>query len=77
MTPNLNHHIPEEILDEFAMEKLPEQELVLWEEHLLICELCQERLAETDEYVLLMKDATAVFRQGRGLAKPATAATHA
>ena len=77
MTPELNHHIPEEILDEFAMEMLSGQELDLCEEHLLICELCQDRLAETDEYVRLMKDSATTFRQGRGLAKPASAASRA
>jgi hypothetical protein len=77
MTPDLNHHIPEEILDEFAMEKLPEPDCALWEEHLLICAACQDRLAEMDEFIRAAKDAAEAFRKGRGLAKPAAAASHA
>jgi len=77
MRPDLNQHIPEEILDEFAMEMLTEQDFARWEEHLLICSDCQDRVAETDEYIGAAKGAAAAFRSGRGLSKPATAATHA
>jgi len=52
-------HIPEDMLDEFVMEMLPEQDYIFWEEHLLICPTCQDRLAQTDEYVRLIKSAAA------------------
>jgi hypothetical protein len=59
-------HIPEDMLDEFVMEMLPEQDYVFWEEHLLICPTCQDRLAQADEYVRLIKTAAAEL-QARSL----------
>lgn len=71
-------HIPDAILDEFVMEMLSEQDCAIWEEHLLICARCQDRLAEADEYVRVMKSAAATLRTHRGLSKPVlAAATHA
>jgi anti-sigma factor RsiW len=77
MRPDLNQHVPEEILDELALDMLHEQDCAVWEEHLLICEACQDRLAETDEYIQTMKEAAAAIRNGRGLAKPVAVASHA
>jgi hypothetical protein len=81
-------HIPEDILDEFVMEMLSEQDCAFWEEHLLICADCQDRLVEADEYVRVMKSAAAAIsdpssdqdgaHNRRSLAKPMmAAATHA
>jgi hypothetical protein len=48
----------------------------VWEEHLLICARCQDRLAEADEYVRVMKGAAAEVSElgagenRRSLAKP-------
>ena len=71
-------HIPEEMLDEFVMEMLSEQDCAFWEEHLLICPSCQDRVAEADEYVRVVKSATATIRTHRGAAKPMlVGATHA
>ena len=55
MRPELNHHIPEEILEEFAMQMLGEVDSARWEEHMLICAACQDRVAEADEYIRTMK----------------------
>jgi hypothetical protein len=57
-------HIPEELLDEFVMEMLSEQDYAFWEEHLLICATCQVRLAQADEYVRVIKSAAAKLRTG-------------
>jgi hypothetical protein len=66
------------MLDEFVMEMLSEQDCAFWEEHLLICTTCQDRVAEADEYVRVVKSAAATFRTHRGLSKPVlAAATHA
>jgi hypothetical protein len=77
-------HIPDDILDEFVMEMLSEQDCAFWEEHLLICARCQDRVADADEYVLVMKSAAAAIsdpkpgQNRRSLAKPMlVAATHA
>jgi len=92
MRPDLNHHLPEEILEEFAMQMLGEQDMAGWEEHTLICATCQDRVAEADEYIRVAKAAAAAIcdpsfaengpttdSHGRsGLAKPMmAAATHA
>jgi len=57
-------HIPEELLDEFVMEMLSEQDYEFWEEHLLICATCQDRLAQADQYVAVIKSAAARLRTG-------------
>ena len=78
MRPDFNHHIPAEILEELALEMLSDEACAFWEEHLLICAGCQDRLAETDEYIRVMKSAAEAIRGRRGLAKPMmAAATHA
>lgn len=59
MSASFDCHIPEELLDEFVMEMLFEEDFDLWEEHLLICAACQDRLAQADEYVSLIKSAAA------------------
>lgn len=84
MSKKFDTHIPDEILDDFAMDMLSETECACWEEHLLICAHCQDRLEEADEYISVMKSAAeAISRPGpvkrrRRLAKPMIAAvTHA
>ncbi len=82
MNTDFDNHIPEEIFDEFAMEMLCEEDHAFWEEHLLVCNICQDRLVEADEYIRIMKDAAAAaldpeFRKRRALPKPMMAATHA
>ena len=86
MNTDFGDHIPETIIDEFAMEMLGEGDCAFWEEHLLLCGVCQNRLVEADEYIRVVKDAAAAileppsgedFRKRRALAKPMMAATHA
>lgn len=75
--PDSYGHIPDDILDEFAMDMLPEADSAPWEEHLLVCERCQVRVAEADEYIQEMKAAAAELSR-KGLLKPMVAAvTHA
>jgi len=92
VSTDFGKHIPEAILDEFVMEMLCEQDCAHWEEHLLVCNICQDRLVEADEYVRVVKAAAAAianplsdqelppsaeFGERRALAKPMMAATHA
>jgi hypothetical protein len=78
MSASFHCHIPEDVLDEFVMEMLSDEDCARWEEHLLMCAQCQDRVAETDEYVNVMKSAAEKFRTHRGLSKPVlTAATNA
>lgn len=48
-------HLAEDALEEYAFNRLPEAELEAFEEHLLLCEPCQQRLQEVDEYIGAMK----------------------
>ena len=51
-------HISEDELELYAVSRgLPEGQLAVIEEHLLICEVCQDRLQELDEYVAAMREA--------------------
>ncbi|HXP86719.1 MAG TPA: hypothetical protein VN841_18455 [Bryobacteraceae bacterium] len=50
-------HPAEDVLDEYAFRRLGEAEAAPLEEHLLVCETCQERLHQIDDFVLVMKQA--------------------
>ena len=50
-------HPAEDVLEEYAFDRLEEQQTGPLEEHLLMCPACQESLASIDEYILLMKQA--------------------
>jgi hypothetical protein len=65
-------HPSEDLLEEYAFQRLAEEHVAPLEEHLLACSSCQEALAEIDEYLLLMKRGTAQTavspaREPRGL----------
>jgi hypothetical protein len=60
--PAFHSHPTEEMLEEYAFERLPETETAVLEEHILLCEACQNELAGVDEFILRMKEATAAFR---------------
>jgi len=51
------NHIAEDVLEQYAMSKLGEAEVIPVEEHLLICEQCRERVAWLDEFVRSMRAA--------------------
>ena len=55
----LDEHPDADTLEEYAFGRLPEALSDNLEEHLLLCHRCQGALAEVDEYILLMKYATA------------------
>ena len=57
MTKFKKTHPEEEILERFSMGRLVEPELGEFEEHLLICDRCQERLDEATEFTALMREA--------------------
>ncbi|HYP14278.1 MAG TPA: zf-HC2 domain-containing protein [Bryobacteraceae bacterium] len=49
---NSSHtHIEDELLELYAMKKLTESESEPVEEHLLVCHGCQDRLAETENFI--------------------------
>ncbi len=54
---DVGFHLSEEILEEYAFGRMSEPALGQVEEHLLVCEPCQDALRDVDEYILLMKTA--------------------
>lgn len=52
-------HVSEHALEEYSRGTLSEEETERLEEHLLVCPDCQDRLADTDEFVGAMRDAAA------------------
>jgi anti-sigma factor RsiW len=44
-------HAPDEVLEQYSLGTLPEEEAERLEEHLLICQECRDRLEETDAFV--------------------------
>jgi hypothetical protein len=50
-------HASEEALERYAMGSLADTELPSFEEHLLVCSLCQDRLAETESFIRAMREA--------------------
>jgi hypothetical protein len=55
-------HLDEDEMERYSMGAMPEEAIAPLEEHLLICEPCQLRLAQTDAYVGAMRQATARLR---------------
>src|SRR5262245_16657093 len=54
---NQKAHPQEETLELYALGRLQDPELGQLEEHLLVCDRCQDRLDETTEYIKVMKEA--------------------
>ena len=51
------HHIAEDDLELYEIERLPEAHVAPVEEHLLVCEDCRAQLAAWDQYVGAMRAA--------------------
>jgi len=50
-------HIPDDIMDNYALGRLPEAESAAVEEHLLVCHECQDRLHVTDVLIDALREA--------------------
>ena len=61
-------HAADDVLERYSMGKLPEGEIEPFEEHLLICVECQQRLAETDVYIHAVRTAAARLERERAAA---------
>jgi hypothetical protein len=59
-----NRHPHQDVFEDYAFERLSADDAAVFEEHLLICEECQDTLARTDDYILVMKAATAAYIGG-------------
>ena len=58
-------HPHEDVFEDYAFDRLSGNDAAEFEEHLLICERCQATLAKTEEYILVMKAATAAYASER------------
>ncbi len=56
---SVQEHPSSDVFEEYAFQRLSEADTDAVEEHVLVCPECQTSLAATDEYILLMKRATA------------------
>jgi hypothetical protein len=59
MNTGSRSHIPEDVLERYALRRLAHADRVSLEEHLLFCSACQVTLKEIDEYTKVMKAAIA------------------
>jgi anti-sigma factor RsiW len=62
MNAGFNYHVSEDVLETYAMGKLSDEDCAPLEEHLLLCCICQRRLAQTDEYIRVVKAAASRLR---------------
>ena len=63
MSLETNRHLDDEEIEQFSLGELADDEAPRFEEHLLICESCQNRVTETDKYTLSMRSASARLRR--------------
>jgi hypothetical protein len=63
-------HPHEDEFEDYAFARLSHDDATDFEEHLLVCERCQQILAQTDDYIRLMKVATAEQVAGRSRILP-------
>jgi hypothetical protein len=68
LTPGAHPH--EDIFEDYAFDRLSPQEVSSFEEHLLVCEQCQGTLENMDDYIQLMKAATAAYVAERSIVTP-------
>ena len=61
MNTGFDFHVPYDLLEEYALRRVPARNRAPLEEHLLICPACQNSLAKIDEYILVMKTAMAAL----------------
>jgi hypothetical protein len=74
MQVEIGQHADEERAERYAMGMLPDQEAAAFEEHLLVCHTCLDRLEETDAYVEAMRGAALALRARRNKWRAALAA---
>jgi hypothetical protein len=61
-------HATDDALEQYAMGRLPEPQLAEFEEHLLVCESCQDRLALEDSIRQGVRDKGAALQQPHDVA---------
>ena len=64
MRIDTNRHLDEEEIEKYSLGDITQDESSRFEEHLLICEFCQNRVTESDSYVSAMQRAARLRRDG-------------
>jgi len=54
MALNSNRHMEEDEIESYSMGAVSEEECARFDEHLLVCEFCRNRVAKSDERVTAM-----------------------
>jgi len=65
MALNSNRHMEEDEIESYSMGAVSEEECARFDEHLLVCEFCRNRVAKSDERVTAMQGAALRFRGRR------------
>jgi hypothetical protein len=52
-----NLHGTDDQLEQYALGRMPDSDLLPLEEHLIICTVCQERLSEVESFIVGMREA--------------------
>ena len=73
MAAESERHFDEEASERYSMGTLCGEEAEQIEEHVLICEACRRRVAESDTYVGAMRRAAAQVRRGKAKTRSRTA----
>lgn len=71
---HFGEHPSEDELEAYALRHLTEEQVAAVETHLLVCEDCQQRLAELDSFIASMKAVTAEHSRAAARMLPAVAA---
>jgi hypothetical protein len=65
MAPNTSRHLDAEDVERYSLGLAPEEEAAHFEEHLLICQACRDRIVECDQTAAGFQQASArIRRQG-------------
>src|SRR6516164_663233 len=65
----IDHHVDVEDLESYSIGTSSPADSTRIEEHLLVCECCQDRLQETDDYVLAVRRATLKWQRDERASK--------
>jgi hypothetical protein len=64
---DLGEHASEEVIEQYSTGTLPASEVELFEKHLRVCQVCQDRLRRTDEFMAPLCAALRTIAQGASL----------
>lgn len=71
--PQSGQHLSEDAFEAYSLGRLQEPECGQFEEHLLVCALCQNRLTEIDQFSLSLRTAAVELRQETRQRRPVRA----